>query len=203
MKTLPMIVFLRITTIFCLKKQEADLIKVLTEEYKIDYQILIVDEEIKIRNYFAQQPKFTQIVTSNQVEKAAVDKNNNILKLGYFLFLKNDEETKEVLDKFDPILFKRYIWFIKTYHVKNVLEVELEFDMDINLLHEADHGIDIYELYGLEGRIMLEQFGRYFENNLTYENLNRLERRTNLMGLTLRYFNPIQYLMALINYKPT
>ena len=85
-------------------------------------------------------------------------------------------------------MFKRYFWFIKTLQIKDLLELELKFDMDINLLHEADNGLDIYELYGLEGRIILEKFGRYSANHLTYEKLNKLERRTNLMGLTLRYF---------------
>ena len=62
--------------------------------------------------------------------------------------------------------------------------------MDINLLYQAkeDRGFDIYELYGLQGEVILRKFGRFNKNFYSFESINKLERRQNLLGLTLRYF---------------
>ena len=96
--------------------------------------------------------------------------------------------TKKIIDKFDQRMFKRYTWFIKSHNIQNTFGLELDFDVDINLIYEANHGFDIYELYGLNSKVILRQFGSFSDDFLTIESVNKLERRTDLMGLTLRLF---------------
>ena len=179
------LLLLKITTILCMNRKEAELVRVLSEKYKIDYQILIVSEGQRINNFELNQSKFTQIVRAKNIERTVIARSE-IVRVGYFLFLENDEETSKILSKFEPIMFRRYIWFIRTFDKQNTFNIELDFDMDINLLHETGRGIDIYELYGLQGQAVLTQFGTFSNRFFNFESINKLERRTNLMGLTLR-----------------
>ena len=173
------------TTILCLRKREAELVRVLADKYNIDYQVVVVSQDKIEPEFLPTQPRFTQITTPDNVEKAVI-RNSRFVKLGYFLFLEDDQQTEDILNKFDKIMFQKYVWFIKAYDIHNTFDLELEFDMDINILHDTGTGVDIYELYGLQGNTILKRFGRFGNTLFTFESINRLERRTDLMGLTLR-----------------
>ena len=151
MMKLSMMVLMKMSCILCMNKDESDLVRMLSDRYKIDYQILFLNEGGEITNSLLNQPKFTQIVTPENIEKTVIV-TSKIMKIGYFLFLQDDEKTKEILNKFDQIMFKRYIWFIKTYNKQTTFDLELGFDMDINLIYETNYGLEIYELYGLDSR---------------------------------------------------
>ena len=180
-----MVFLLQMTSILGMERKDTELVSLLTDKYKIDYQILVVNQERIMAHFLLKQSKFTQILTPETIENTTID-TSQIVKLGYFLFLQDDVETKKVLSKFDPVMFKRYSWFIESCDLQNTLDMELEFDMDINLLCEKNSGIDINELYGLQGKVISRKFGRFFDNIFSSESLNKLERRNNLMGQTFR-----------------
>ena len=72
-----------------MNEDEAELVRKLTEKYKFDYQVLIVEEGRRLSKFFQDDSIFTQILTTDNVEK---DDNITctIAKAGYFIFLETN-----------------------------------------------------------------------------------------------------------------
>ena len=174
-----------VSFILCMNKDEAKLVKKLTEKYKFDYQVLIVEDGRRLFKFLQDASIFTQIVTTDNVEK---DENitANIAKAGYFIFLENNQDTRDLLAKFTEKIFKNNILFVKSYSKQETFGIDVKFDTDVNIIYETDEGFDIYEVYGLGSKVIRNKFGSFVDNILDINQANRLERRTNLMGLTLR-----------------
>ena len=185
MRKIFLIFLLNVGFILCLNTNEAELVRKLTEKYKFDYQVLIVEEERRLTKFFQDDSIFSQIVTADNVEE---DDNIscNIAKAGYFIFLETNQDTRDVLAKLKPEMFKNNIVFVKSDSNQETFGIDVEFDTDLNIIDETDEGFDIYEVYGLGNKVILNKFGSFVDNILDIEQANRLERRNNLMGLTLR-----------------
>ena len=83
-------------------------------------------------------------------------------------------------------MFENNIVFVKSHSKQETFGIDVKFDTDLNIIDETDEGFDIYELYGLGSKVILNKFGSFVDNILDIGEANRLERRNNLMGLTLR-----------------
>ena len=92
--------------------------------------------------------------------------------------------------------------FVKSYSKQETFGIDVKFDTDVNIIDETDEGLDIYEVYGLGNKVILKKFGSFVDNILDIDQASRLERRTNLMGLTLRSIEHCQQLISnLILYE--
>ena len=185
MRKILLMFLLNVSFILCMNTDEVELVRKLTEKYKFDYQVLIVEDGRRLTKFFQDDSIFTQIVTADNVQK---DDNitANIAKAGYFIFLENNQETRDLLAKLTHEIFKNNILFVKSYSKQETFGIDVKFDTDVNIISETDEGLDIYEVYGLGNTVILNKFGSFVDNILDIDQANRLERRTNLMGLTLR-----------------
>ena len=185
MRKILLMFLLNVSFILCMNTDEVELVRKLTEKYKFDYQVLIVEDGRRLTKFFQDDSIFTQIVTADNVQK---DDNitANIAKAGYFIFLENNQETRDLLAKLTHEIFKNNILFVKSDSKQETFGIDVKFDTDVNIISETDEGLDIYEVYGLGNTVILNKFGSFVDNILDIDQANRLERRTNLMGLTLR-----------------
>ena len=186
-------VLLRITFILCLSEDEEHLVRMVTEKYKFDYQVLVVDEGTKLTNFVRNQAKFSQVVTTaNFVD--VFKTSSELGNLGFFVFLENNEDRTNFLRKIDPSMFVAYTWFINTDNIRDTDGLELRFDTDIHYIDSTGDstidstgvGGDIYEVFAVKDRVVTRMVGSYSDGRLDIETTNIMERRTDLHGLTLR-----------------
>ena len=106
--------------------------RILSDKYQLDYVVLIVSQGQRVSELLAkqqqqqqiQQERFTQVVTADNID-ILVNSSSKGVKVGYFLFVESDEELRAILSKFDTVMFRTYVWFIKTNNLQTIFNLQL------------------------------------------------------------------------------
>ena len=103
----------------------------LSDKYQLDYVVLIVSQGQKVSEFIGKQQqqqihqeRYTQVVTADNID-ILVNSSSKGVKVGYFLFAESDEESKAILSKFDTVMFRTYVWFIKTNNLQTIFNLQL------------------------------------------------------------------------------
>ena len=202
MKTLLTCVILRLSFILCLNDDDEHLIRMVTEEYKFDYQVIIVDEKTRMINFVRNQAQFSQIVLMENVD-IIFQTCRELGNVGFFVFLEDTEMAKYILSQVTPGMLEDYSWFIDTDNIQDTGGIKLKFDSDINIIHKTKKVVKFYELYQLQDRVVKSLIGKYENGFLEIKTTNKLKRRTNLNGLTLRYLKRVHRVKILKTLEVT
>ena len=123
-----MLLLLKMTSILCLKEKECKLVRMLSDKYQLDYVVLIVGQGQRVSELLAKQQqhqeRYTQVVTADNID-ILVNSSSKGVKVGYFLFVESDEESRAILSKFDTVMFRTYVWFIKTNNLQTIFNLQL------------------------------------------------------------------------------
>ena len=161
------------------------LVKTLSDKYKLDYRVIIVDTLKDTNKFYDDRNIYSQIITASNVANSFDNKTRNI-NVGYFLLLESDENTRRILQLIEPKLMKMSSWFIKTDHIEENFGLSLRFDSDINFLHKTTERWNLYEVFLLKNEVVITSIGNFSQGVLSIDQTNLLERRTNLHGLNLK-----------------
>ena len=110
-------VLMNLDFIVSFNDEEESLVRTVTKKYKFDYQVLIVDDAKSMRKFIKNQIIPSQVVNPDNYD-ISLKKYSDLCNVGYFVFLENYEDTKNLLNKADPYMFKNYTWFIKTSNIQ-------------------------------------------------------------------------------------
>ena len=104
--------------------------RMLSDKYQLDYVVLIVGQGQRVSELLAKQQqqihqeRYTQVVTADNID-ILVNSSSKGVKVGYFLFVESDEESRAILSKFDTVMFRTYVWFIKTNNLQTIFNLQL------------------------------------------------------------------------------
>ena len=163
----------------------------IADQFGVDCLEIICDNLGKSTNLLKNQEKMIQIVTKTNI--SAVFKSfESKSHCAYFINILDKGEVKKVFQEIferAPNVFQKFPWFIMSSEFGSgapELGVKLQFDSNINLLEHSGDQFHLHELYALGDQVIFSKIGSYEEEKLKIQNLDKLGRRRDLQGITLR-----------------
>ena len=163
------------------------------EKFGVDCFVIISDyREKDMHSFIKNQHKMAQIVTKTNIS-AVFRSFESKSHCGYFMIIRKLKSVKIIVKEIyetAPNVFQKFPWFIlpkESLTGTPQLGLKLKFDTNINIFQFLDDRCDVYELYGLQDdQIIFNMIGSLQDGHLHIQSIDKLERRKDLQGITLR-----------------
>ena len=158
----------------------------------MDCVVMISDPALNNINLLLKnQEKMAQIVSKNNISAifTSFESKGNC---AYFINIMDMAEVAGIVQQISekaPNIFQQLPWFIMYPDPgKGVPElgIKIKFNSNINLLQPLGDTYIVHELYALGDKTILNKIGIFQGGRLEIENLDKLSRRRDLQGITIR-----------------
>ena len=174
------------------EKFDKKIVDATVKTFGMDCIVMISDPALNNINLLLKnQEKMAQIVSKNNISAvftSFASKGN----CAYFINILDMAEMAEIVQKISekaPNIFQQLPWFLMYPDPGRgvpELGIKLQFNSNINLLQPLGDTFVVHELYALGDQAILNKIGIFQGGRLEIENLDKLSRRRDLQGITIR-----------------